>query len=94
MNIFPNNNFNFNRPIAQQICDRDRDRDRDRDNIRRRRIDNLEEGDPILVQTPSGICEQGVFLRISDGFLIWARTISNSSFITITSLDAISITRL
>jgi len=95
VNIFPNNNVNFGRPIAPQICDKDRDRDRNRDSDRRRnRLDNLEEGDPILVQTPSGICEQGVFLRIDNDFLIWARTISNSSFIAITSLDSISITRL
>lgn len=77
------------RPIAQNLNSDNRERDR-----RRNRIDNLEEGDPILVQTPSGICEQGVFLRIEDGFLIWARSISGSSFIAITSLDAISITRL
>lgn len=61
---------------------------------KRRRLDGLEEGDPILVQSASGVCDQGVFIRIEDGFLIWVRSVSGKSFITITSLDSISITRL
>lgn len=61
---------------------------------RRRRLDGLEEGDPILVQTPAGICEQGVFLRIEDGFLIWVRNVSGNAFITVTSLNEITITKL
>lgn len=89
MNIFPNNNVICPRPVAPNLNSDNREQSR-----RRERLNNLEEGDSILVQTPSGICEQGVFLRIEDGFLIWARTLSGSSFIAITSLDAISITRL
>ncbi|QVK19614.1 hypothetical protein KHQ81_09985 [Mycoplasmatota bacterium] len=61
---------------------------------RRRRLDGLQEGDAILVQSPSGICEQGIFLRLEDNFLVWARNISGTTYIAVTSLDAISITKV
>ena len=86
--MFPQNVI-CSRPITGSIIEREPER-----REQRRRLNSIEEGDPILVQTPSGICEQGVFVRTEDNFLIWARTIAGSSFITITSLDAISITRL
>jgi len=84
LNIFPNPNPICPRPIVPPIVTPPI----------RRRLDGLEEGDPILVQTPSGLSDQGVFIRIEDGFLIWARSIQGQSFITITSLDGISITRI
>ncbi len=85
MNIFPNNNLLCPQQVAQPITPPVE---------KRRRLDGLQEGDRILVQTPSGICEQGVFIRIEDGFLIWARNIQSAAHIAITSLDAISITRI
>ncbi len=87
MNIFPNQNVQnplCPRPIAPPVAPIER----------RRRLDGLEEGDQILVQTPAGICDQGIFIRLEDGFLIWSRATSGQAFLTITSLDEISITRL
>lgn len=84
MNIFPNNNLLCPRPIAQPVASVEK----------RKRLDGLQEGDLILVQSPSGICEKGVFLRIEGDFLVWARNVSGTSFVAITSLDAISITKV
>lgn len=87
MNIFPNNNLLCPRPIAPPVAP-------PVPVPVRRRFDGIEEGSIILVQTPSGICDQGVFLRIDDGFLIWVRTVRNNSYITLTSLNGITISRL
>ncbi len=89
MNIFPNNNLLCPRPIAPPITPPS-----PAPVPTRRRLDGLTEGNIILVQTPSGICDQGVFIRIDDGFLIWVRTIGKNSFITITSLDGITISKI
>lgn len=88
VNFFPNN-INCPRPIAPPITPNPPQNNPDR-NV----FSFLREGDVIFVQAPGGVEGQGVFLRERDGFLIWARTISGASYLAITSLDNISITKL
>lgn len=87
MNFF-SNNLNCQRPVAPPIVPNPPQTTPER-NV----FSLLREGDVIFVQGP-GIEGQGVFLRERDGYLIWARTISGASYLVITSLNNISITKL
>jgi len=57
-------------------------------------LSGLLEGDQICVIPAGGGESTGVFIRVEDGFLIWAKNNNGNTVLAITNLEGISISKL